>query len=351
VTIRSTDDAATCPAHSEQVWDAALIACDGHLLQSWRWGEFKARHGWEVRRVFVAGETPDTNAMAQVLIRKRGPLGLAYIPRGATFGSQGHKTAIELFDEVDRTCKRAGCINVIVEPDRPLPYCGRFKEHGFVRGPEHVQPARTVKVPLLDDEPLLAQMHQKTRYSVRLAERRGVEIRRVAPNGAAMNDFFSLLLETSGRNEFGIHDEAYYRDFMLTFGDHALLAFAFVEGMPAAALIAARFGDSAIYMYGASSTTYRAHGAAYALQFNAMKWAREAGCSTYDLWGIPLADPESTQGNGDRVATTRGDDWRGLYKFKTGFGGNIVTYPPTLERRYRPMLSFMARRFYAKRVG
>src|SRR5699024_11275249 len=51
--------------------------------------------------------------------------------------------------------------------------------------------------------------------------------------------------------------------------------------------------NEAIYMYGASSTEHRAHGASFLLQFEAMRWARERGCSRYDLWGIPKVDPKS----------------------------------------------------------
>jgi lipid II:glycine glycyltransferase (peptidoglycan interpeptide bridge formation enzyme) len=110
-------------------------------------------------------------------------------------------------------------------------------------------------------------------------------------------------------------------------------------------LIALAFGDEAIYMYGASSSKYRAHGAAFYLQFEAMRWSREQGCTRYDLWGIPEADPESTSNAAaTAIGGTKGDDWRGLYRFKTGFGGEIVRYPPVLERRYVPVLPWLARK-------
>jgi lipid II:glycine glycyltransferase (peptidoglycan interpeptide bridge formation enzyme) len=83
-----------------------------------------------------------------------------------------------------------------------------------------------------------------------------------------------------------------------------------------------------------------------------MKWAREARCERYDLWGIPDVDPESVSTDaGDEVAGTKGDDWRGLYRFKTGFGGEIVGYPPVLERRYSPVGSFVVRRMTRRRRG
>lgn len=326
-------------------WDQRLQSVSGHLLQSWRWGDFKSRHGWSVERIGL--EVGPAVAQAQLLIRRKGPFGLGYVPRGPAFSDAiDAKTASALFDAIDAVAGPQRLVNAIVEPDRRLPLSGSFRSHGFVTGPEHFQPSRTVKIPLLPDEELLAQMHQKTRYSVRLSERRGVRIERGGNDPNAFKAFYGLLLDTSDRNQFGIHPERYYSDFLTTFADDAILLLAYVDQQLAAGLIAARFGSEAIYMYGASSTRHRAHGAAFGLQFEAMRWARGLGCERYDLWGIPHEDPVSTQSEPDRVAGTKGDDWRGLYKFKIGFGGTVVTYPPTLERRYRPLLSLIARRRY-----
>lgn len=331
---------------SKTAWNDALLRLNGHLLQSWAWGEFKAKHGWEVERVAVGGGSP--RAMAQVLFRRRGPVQLGYIPRGPAFAAGDSAALTELFTAIDGVCKRRRTIHLIVEPDRPLPFTGRYRSHRFVRGPEHFQPGRTVKIPLLDDEALLAQMHHKNRYNVRHAIKRGIEVRAGAADPDELRSFYSVLKETSERNEFGIHDESYYSDFMREFGDDALLMFAYNGDEIAAGLMAARFGGEAVYMYGASSTENRAHGAAFLLQFEAMRWARESGCSYYDLWGIPNEDP-SIEPDADRVGGTKGDDWAGLFKFKTRFGGEIVRYPPTLERRYHPFLSLGVRRLYANR--
>ena len=338
---RSADDVSR-PTDS---WDASVLALGGHLLQSSRWGEFKERHGWTVER--VSARVGDARGFAQVLLKRRGPLSLAYVPRGPAVSDRAGGTA--LFAAVDEICRRQNALSLIVEPDLPLPFAGTFRQHGFVRGPRHVQPSRTVKVPLLPDEALLDQMHQKTRYNVRLAKRRDVAVERVAPTREAVLTFYALLQDTSARNAFGIHRVEYYHDFTRIFEDDAILLFALIDGSPVAGVISARFGEEAVYMYGGSSTASRAHGAAFLLQFEAMRWARDLGCRRYDLWGTPAVDPVSTADAGERVATTRGDDWRGLYRFKTGFGGEVVRYPPTLERRYRPALSWLARRIYAGR--
>lgn len=337
---------ATLGVSSGEAWDDHVRQHGGHLLQSWRWGEFKRRHGWDAERVFVAAD--GQLGMAQVLFRHVGPFSIGYIPRGPVVSASNAGIARNLFGAVDQTCQAKRALHLIVEPDGPLPYCGRFKTEGFVRGPEHFQPARTVHVPLADDEELLRRMHTKTRYSVRLAQRRGVRIARQEITDQAMSLFYGLLLDTSLRNAFGIHDVNYYSDFLRIFEGDAVLLFAFVDDRLAAGLIAAKFGQEAIYMYGASSTEHRAHGAAFLLQFEAMRWARAAGCLRYDLWGIPVLDPDKTAADSDRIAATRGEDGRGLYRFKVGFGGYTVTYPVTLERRYRPVLSFIARRRYGR---
>jgi len=310
-------------------------------LQSWQWGEFKTLHGWEAQRIQV--EQPGGMALAQVLFRRRGPVSIGYIPRGPVLSGDRPALFEALMREIDAVCRDRRALNLIVEPNTRLGLKGTYKSAGFVRSGEAFQPGRTVKVPLLDDQAMLDGMHQKTRYNVRLAQRRGVVIERRDSEGAAIDTFYDLLSDTADRNEFGIHERSYYADFMRIFGDQALLLFALIDGTVAAGLIAARFADEAIYMYGGSSTEFRAHGAAFLLQFEAMRWARDQGCRRYDLWGIPLQDPGSSD-DSQRMAGTHGDDWRGLYNFKVRFGGEIVSYPPAMERRYHPVLSWIGRR-------
>jgi len=340
--VSGSSSATLQAALDQESWDADLCASGGHLLQSWRWGELKARHGWRVERHAVPGEDGAV-AQGQILSRHRGPVGVGYIPRGPSFGEGGPETVKALFAVVDAQARKDRILFTIVEPDRPMPLTGRFKQAGFVRGGDHVQPGRTVKVALLPDDALLGQMRQNTRYSVRLAQRREVQIARLG-DGPTIDDFYGLLTDTSERNSFGVHSRAYYADFLSIFGDDALCLFAHADGALAAALISARFGDEAIYMYGASSTQNRAHGAAFLLQFEAMRWARDGGCRRYDLWGIPDIDPEPTPEGSTGGVASKGDDRRGLFRFKTGFGGEIVSYPPMLERRYRPVSAFLAKR-------
>lgn len=290
--------------------------------------------------------TADGEGYAQILFRAKGPLSVGYIPRGPLITGNANKVWPALRREIDRAARRHRAITIYIEPDSILGISSTLKEAGVVPGPGHMQPSRTVKIPLSDDDAILKQMHQKTRYNVRLALRRGVDVDvKASDDKDALRQFYELLEDTSTRNVFSIHSYEYYEEFLKVFGDDAFFVFAMWQGNISAIVIAAAYGDEAIYMYGASSTVHRAHGAAFLLQFEAMKWARERGCETYDLWGIPPVDPESLKADDNSsIAGSKGDDWRGIYRFKTGFGGDIKSYPQTLERRYVPVLPWLARR-------
>jgi lipid II:glycine glycyltransferase (peptidoglycan interpeptide bridge formation enzyme) len=332
---------------SRDAWNGAVEAAGGHLLQSWEWGEFKSRHGWQVDRVAV--DNGGGFAGAQILYKRRGPVSMAYVPRGPVLADaeRPRDRFLELRRRIDAACRRRRSLTLIIEQNDPLPLDGTYGDVGFVRGPGHLQPARTVKVPIdLDDDALLAQMHQKNRYSVRLAGKRGVTVERADASDAAIDAFYALLTETAARNQFGVHGRSYYADFMQTFGERALMLFAMVDGNIAAGLMAARFGREAAYMYGASSTAHRADGAAFILQYEAMKWARDAGSRSYDLWGIPKPSEVAPKEEGATGASASiGEDMRGLLNFKTRFGGEIVDYPPMMERRYVPVVSWLASRY------
>lgn len=330
-------------------WDEVVRAGGGHLLQSWRWGAFKDQFGWRTERVAVSGASG--TALAQILFKHRAGVSIGYIPRGPVVPEEDPELAQMLWTAIDGVARRRRALTIIAEPNRDVAP-EALQAARLLPGPAPIQPSRTVKVELGNDDALLGQMHQKTRYNVRLAQRRGVKARFAKLSEASLDDFYRLLQDTSDRNAFGIHPRAYYGEFLRLFDSDAALIFAEIEGRPVAGAIAAAFGDEAVYMYGASSTKERAHGAGFYIQYEVMRWARDRGCVRYDLWGIPAQDPRSTKReNGDRIAGTSGSDWRGLYEFKTRFGGAVVELPAPLERRYHPLLASLAMRVYRSGIG
>ncbi len=314
-----------------EAWDRSVSVLGGHLLQTWKWGEFKSLHGWTpVRLSLPYGELP--RVVAQLLFRRVGPFSVAYVPRGPLAGELSVGEVAQFTRAVDDECRRRRAVAVLIEPettDVPI-RLGRsllWKQNDVL-----VQPKRTIKVDVqASDEELLSAMKSKTRYNVRLAERRGVTIRRGTVRDVPL--FFRLLQETAERDEFGVHDIGYFDDMMRVFGDDVALLIAEFEGEPAAGLLGLKTEEEAIYMYGATRTELQRHMPAYLIQFAAMRWARESGCSSYDLWGIPAADESPSNAENGGTVNVRDGMW-GVYRFKQGFGGKVVSYPGVYERVY-----------------
>ena len=93
-----------------------------------------------------------------------------------------------------------------------------------------------------------------------------------------------------------------------------------VETEPVAAIMVFRRGERAWYFYGASTNRHRERMPTYLLQWEAMRWAKANGCTSYDLWGIPDADEETLEAE----FTQRSDGLWGVYRFKRGFGGQVT---------------------------
>jgi peptidoglycan pentaglycine glycine transferase (the first glycine) len=323
-------------------WDSIIDHLGGSILQSWRWGEFKRLHGWEPVRLAVrAGDRP--SVAAQVLIRSMGPFTVLYVPRGPATTpdvTSGELAAMTM--AIDELATERRAVIAFLEPDDRSIRLATSGTLAWIQSQVELQPLRTIKVSVnRSDEELLEGMKSKTRYNIRLAGRRGVSVR--AASIDEITDFYEVLEETSSRDEFGIHSIDYYADMLDSFGDDAVLLVAEYEDSIVAGAIILRHGDEAIYMFGASSRSAQRHMPTHLLQFEAMQWARERGCTLYDLWGIPPTDTPPDEASDDGL-NVRSGLW-GVYRFKQGFGGDMASYPGVYERVYRPGLVNLWRRF------
>jgi lipid II:glycine glycyltransferase (peptidoglycan interpeptide bridge formation enzyme) len=147
--------------------------------------------------------------------------------------------------------------------------------------------------------------------------------------------FNGLMQVTGNRDEFSIHQPEYYRTAFDIFApEQAALFLAEYEGQALAAIIVFATGERAAYLYGASSNEERQRMPTYALQWAAMQWAKERGCTTYDLWGVPDY-PEETL---EEDFTERSDGLWGVYRFKRGFGGELCRTVGAADRVYNKLL-------------
>ena len=121
------------------------------------------------------------------------------------------------------------------------------------------------------EEELLASFTQKHRYNIRLAGRKGVEVRVCGQE--MVHDFTQIMIETGMRDNFVTRNEAYFAHLLDNLGEHARLYMAFYEGKPIAGTLAIWFGDKVWYLYGASSNEHRNLMPNYLLQWNMIQWA------------------------------------------------------------------------------
>lgn len=300
---------------------------EAHILQTPTWGELKSHYGWTPRFIQLG------NLGAMILFRRL-PLGLsiAYVPRGLV--GEGDWQAF--WPEVDALCRREKAIFLRVEPDIWEPVTADFVAQNlpeFTATAQTVQPPRTILIDLTrSDDDLLMDMKSKTRYNIRLAERKDV----VVSASDDIETFHRMMLTTGSRDAFGVHSLDYYQrayELFAPLGACVLLMALFQE-QPLAGMMAFAHGDTAWYFYGASTNVERNRMPTYLLQWEAMQWAKRKGCKVYDLWGIP----DQSEDVLENTFLDRSDGLWGVYRFKRGFGGEIKRTIGTWDRIYQPVL-------------
>jgi len=197
---------------------------------------------------------------------------------------------------------------------------------GWRYSEEQIQFQNTVLLDLKPDlETLLSRMKQKTRYNIHLAERKGVSVRLGRLDELPM--LYRMYAETANRDGFVIRDEKYYLKLWTTFIQAGLAEalVAEVDHEPAAAVVIFRFAGGAWYMNGMSRPAHREKMPNHLLQWEAIRRARTAGATSYDFWGAPDIFDES-------------DSLWGVYRFKEGFGGEVMRHIGAWDLPARPLM-------------
>lgn len=315
---------------------ASASDCDAGaatLLQTGFWGVFKSEFGWKPLHFLMADSGMPFLVLERTLARG---VSFAYIPRGPNpelsgFGDPERLTRIA---ESLRPHLSDSCAFLRLDP----PWYTEGSGHSFPPTPPppfrraraNVQPPDTVILDLrgASDQNLLSGMKPKWRYNIKYAEKRGVRV--TAEIGEdAVGIFYSLYRDTARRDRIALHPRRYYERLIslsMEYGSEApdiRVWIARYEGVPLAAIITSFLREEAVYLYGASGNEHRNLMPAYALQWAAIRAARDSGCGRYDFFGIPPSeDPNHPMA--------------GLYRFKTGFGGRIRRYAGSWDYPLRP---------------
>lgn len=305
------------------------------FLQSWTWGDFQSAIG---RHIWRLGAYENGQLVgAALVVEHQLMLGRSYLycPRGPMAASVAAFQAMVI--AIADLGRQQGAMYAKIDPGRydfELPDDAFTSE--FVMGTT-LQPRTTLLLDLRPTaEQLLAAMHQKTRYNIRLAEKKGVTVR-WSVSDADIDFFLSLMHATAERQNIRLHSDRYYHTMIQTLHQTAKgeLAIASLEGVPLAANLVIWHGQTATYLHGGSSDAQKEVMSPYLLQWRTIERAKEMGCTTYDFWGI--APPGAV-----------GHRWAGITRFKEGFGGDLFEFPPAANAVLKQQW-YLAYRF-AKRM-
>ena len=298
-------------------WDAFVAANDpGSYLQLSGWATVKAVNGWTSVRSTV--EAPDGPIGAQILVRRPSgiPWGFAYAPRGPVATAWTAPGLAAFTDHVrhDLPAQAGRIATLRIDPEIEID-AGQDAD-GAVRAAltsagwrpaAAVQPAATRIIDLHpDEEALWGDLRKKWRQYVNKARTAGIVV--VDAEGDRLGEFYRIYRETADRAGFLIRTEAAYRDVWEAFrpaGNARLLFAQTAEGEPLATLFLVRCGPRVVEPYGGMTVAGGDSRANYLLKWEAIRTSREAGATSYDLWGLATG---------------------GIAHFKAGFGGREVHY-------------------------
>ncbi|MBU1992412.1 MAG: peptidoglycan bridge formation glycyltransferase FemA/FemB family protein [Patescibacteria group bacterium] len=238
------------------------------------------------------------------------------------------KLSLKNIEQIEKIAKKENAVFLRLEPP------ANFKPHKkFRKAHAHHQPEQTLVIDLSKpEEKILAQMKEKGRYNIRLAEKKGVKVKK----SKNVKTFYPLLEKTTTRDKFSSHPLSYYESMLKNMSGEdrakgfAKLFVAEYEEEKIAALIATFYKNTATYYFGASSDRRRNIMAPYLLQWEAMRYAKKIGCKYYDFLGVA---PDGAKNH----------PWAGVTQFKRKFGGISVKYPPAKEYVFKNPLYYLMR--------
>jgi lipid II:glycine glycyltransferase (peptidoglycan interpeptide bridge formation enzyme) len=315
-------------------WDDLLARSPGggHFLQSYAWGTLKRRFGWRPFHFVLTddGSVPRGVALA---LAYRTPLGrdLLYCPKGPWVDWHDPRAVAALLDGLRAWGWRHGAFALRLEP--PVAEGDDAARHllrarGVERARWEMQYRTGWVVDLRGSEAdLLAAMKPKTRYNIRLAERKGVAIVHDTSD-ESLRQFHELYLLTGRRDGFATRSAGYIIASCRAMVDagRATVIWAEHDGRRLAAIVAYRFGEKAWYWLGASASEGRQLMPTYLAQWAGMRWARAHGCVRYDMTSVPASEH-----------LREDDPFWGLYRFKSGFGGAAEELIGTCELPIDPL--------------
>ena len=320
----------------QKLWDEFIVRNNGEFLHSWSWGQFKKSLGDQI--YFLGVEKNGTIIAAGLVIAHYLILGKRYLycPRGPIFlqelSASDKKEAIFLFlSEIQKISSKQQAVFFHWEPLEIIDEVVLENKGNEFSKSYFMQTHETTYLDLTRSaEELMSSFHHKTRYNIKLAEKKGVTLEETQDVGV----FLKILRATEERQKIKFFSDEYFYNLQKFLSSDQLklkIYLAVYQGEKIAADLILFWGKTAIYLYGGSTGEYKECMSPYLLHWKIIQIAKNMGCQKYDFWGIDKKK------------------WPGLTRFKLGFQGQVFDYPQPFDLIFRPFWYFLYRFFAALR--
>ena len=286
-----------------------------HVIQSWEWGDARKTLGVQALR-YGLFETGKLVKAFQLTLHK-----IPFTTKFVGYLPKGPFPDKNLAQALKKIGKENNCAFIKLEPDVQVTGNRQQVTDEFRKSPK---PLFTKYNFVLDitksEEELLKNMHSKTRYNIKVAQKHGVKIIE-STDDKDFETYLKLYFETTKRQEYHGHNKEYHHKIWKTLKDAGMakLLIAYFKGEPLTAWMLLNFKDTLYYPYGGSSKVHPEVMANNLIAWEAIKLGKKLKLKKFDMWGALGPNANSKH------------HWYGFHKFKMGYGGNLVEYIGTYD--------------------
>lgn len=302
-----------------------------NFQQSIEWSKVKT--SWKPEIILAEDEKGNIIGSLMVLIRKIPFFGnIMYSSRGPVCDIHDIDVLKQLTDGAKELAKKYNAIVLRIEPDivsSDLEFRNIVQNLGYKikddakNFREEIQPRYVFRLNTKNktEDELFKNFHQKTRYNIRLATKKGVQVKEGTRED--LKEFHKIMVTTGIRDGFITRPLEYFEKMYDCLGPkHIKLLMAYYEDKPISGVIPIMYGNKTWYLYGASSNEHRNLMPNYLLQWEMIKIAVNNKSDIYDLRGVPgIADNSN-----------------GLYRFKKGFGAEYTEFIGEVYIDFKPFM-------------
>ncbi|MPM73285.1 hypothetical protein SDC9_120262 [bioreactor metagenome] len=289
-----------------------------HPLQSWEWGEFRKTTGVKVERLgfYQDGQLQKS---IQVTFHK-----IPFLNRYIGYFPKGYTPDADQMAALQELAKKYQAIFIKLEPNslRPLEQSDADNQQIQFLKKYPIEKGRALFTQYSfwldlqpDEETLLANVTSKTRYNIRLAEKRGVRVYEDSSE-RGLEDYLAIQEETTKRQGFYAHSADYFRKLYAALKDSGIMHIfkAEYENQILVTWIVFVFNGVLYYPYGASRSIHRDVMASNLMMWEVIRFGKAQGCRGFDMWGALGPNPDEK------------DPWYGFHRFKKGYGAELIEF-------------------------